>query len=826
MLRSSNLRIARLFIRGLLTLNENLQKTKKMQKPPPVPGRVAQSQKQQNKRLNVFLRMRPCSKPEDSVMEVLEPGNAEKQPHPTKIRTLLEAVAKNHAREYEFSQVFGPGVSQTKVYERTAAPLIGRLCSGNRVGESALLFSYGITGGGKTHTVLGDVRDQNNAEWGIVPRCLSQVLQKVSNTDLKVYLSFFEIYNENVFDLLPATKQKKSLYQVNLKPLKIREQRGQTVIKGLSKHQIQSLEHALSLVRKANESRHTATNHLNRHSSRSHCICQITVKHTSEPEAPPNDDSSVDTSTLIDEESATLWIVDLAGSERSKRTNVGSVRLKEASHINKSLMTLMGCLTRGERNFRDSKLTVLFMHHWMKHGKTSMIVNVHPSQDDYDETQHVLAYAISTKTIPNLERKESASTSTATTQVVEYDYHGRRKNATNESNAKTTAKRVLPSTKGVGAKPATKKASRAARVKAVDRKVPKQAPLRTASNQGRKRKEAPQSKVEAPAMNTKNDTEPISDTVNKKQKLEDSDIHKGLRLAQAEIEKLKAQNKKLSRQIETTETAVRAEVAEEMLAEMGAIRERYEDTISELKSKVAISKAVSEKKEKLDRAERKISELLEKIEECEDEMVRMSETHAVSQKAAQNKIRELQTELAEYKSQCSKLESSKVELIRNYEQLLGDGADSEHSAVEDEDQESRPIFCVERVRCATEPRPRRRLAINGDKALKPMETATPAKIQSVERSAFSQPKLRLGSESNQGEAKLSAIKAPRQPLGFLPVNAKHHNIENSNESSELLFPKKKAKRDPETGTYVRPRGRAPTGTVNWDEVKGAWTTAA
>ena len=51
--------------------------------------------------------------------------------------------------------------------------------------------------------------------------------------------------------------------------------------------------------------------------------------------------------------------------------------------------------------FRDSKLTHLFMGHLSGHSasRTRMIVNVNPSIEDFDETQHVLAYAIEARRV-------------------------------------------------------------------------------------------------------------------------------------------------------------------------------------------------------------------------------------------------------------------------------------------------------------------------------------------------------------------------------------------------------------------------------------------
>ena len=378
-------------------------------------------------RLKVYLRVRPCSGKEDSTIEILE--NSGGTSLPNTIRT-HPPVASNAAKtdrhpngdthsvkEYGFTSVLGPGTSQSSVFELTAAPLVNGLCRGNSIGKSALLFCYGITNAGKTHTVLGDPRKQES--WGLIPRTLSTVMQKVQHTDMEVCLSSFEIYNEHVIDLLPSEKDKHQPFAPHGNSLKIREgHHGRMVIPGLAEYKVDSVKTGLSLIRRAKEARHTAPNHLNRSSSRSHSITQITVRRRKLNNAQQENEQQI-------VEEAHLWIVDLAGNERAKRTNAGALRQREATFINKSLMNLMRCLTQTQKPYRDSKLTLLFMHHWCNPSNTTtMIVNAHGAPADYDETQHVLQYAISSKSVPVVASKAHASKQS---KAPEYDYDGRRK---------------------------------------------------------------------------------------------------------------------------------------------------------------------------------------------------------------------------------------------------------------------------------------------------------------------------------------------------------------------------------------------------------------
>jgi len=268
-----------------------------------------------------------------------------------------------------------------------------------------------------------------------------------TTTEYEFRMSCLEIYREQVYDLLP---QQESVpkndcndgaaagggvqhQQQQIPTLKIREnQYGEVVVAGLSTHVVRDQQHGLSLIQQAKKRRRTSDNRINAQSSRSHSVYQLclTKKTLS---------ASVSTTAAVAETTNNFWVVDLAGSERSKRTGASAVGVQEASQINKSLMTLMRCLKALESStssstsatasavsgggenasnnkpqqqaqpqkfppYRDSKLTHLLMRHMMSCSTTTsndskmrgpstvMIVNVHPSAADYDETQHVLSY--------------------------------------------------------------------------------------------------------------------------------------------------------------------------------------------------------------------------------------------------------------------------------------------------------------------------------------------------------------------------------------------------------------------------------------------------
>ena len=183
-------------------------------------------------------------------------------------------------------------------------------------------------------------------DWGIIPRSLHHMLSRVNTLNktpsggskLQLYMSYLEIYNEQIYDLLPVkTKNapKRPIYGPTA--LKLREsRRGRIFVRGLARHPVNDVQQGLDLADEAKKNRHTASNNINAASSRSHSICQFEIAYSraattgvgkgasSDAEASEyetDDDSSVSSAGSKKGRTSTIiWIVDLAGSERSKRT--------------------------------------------------------------------------------------------------------------------------------------------------------------------------------------------------------------------------------------------------------------------------------------------------------------------------------------------------------------------------------------------------------------------------------------------------------------------------------------------------------------------------
>ncbi|CAI9588612.1 unnamed protein product [Staurois parvus] len=262
-------------------------------------------------------------------------------------------------------------------------------------GYNACIFAYGQTGSGKSYTMMGTA-DQP----GLIPRLCSALFERTQKEEtdelsFKVEVSYMEIYNEKVRDLLDPKGSRQSL--------KVREHKVLgPYVDGLSKLAVTSYKDIESLMSEGNKSRTVAATNMNEESSRSHAVFNIILTHT-----------------ITDVQSATsgekvskLSLVDLAGSERATKTGAAGERLKEGSNINKSLTTLGLVISaladqgagKNKNKFvpyRDSVLTWLLKDSLGGNSKTAMVATVSPAADNYDETLSTLRYADRAKNIVN-----------------------------------------------------------------------------------------------------------------------------------------------------------------------------------------------------------------------------------------------------------------------------------------------------------------------------------------------------------------------------------------------------------------------------------------
>ncbi|CAF1935245.1 hypothetical protein Bca4012_074492 [Brassica carinata] len=273
---------------------------------------------------------------------------------------------------YAYDRVFGPTTTTRNVYDVAAHHVV----NGAMEGINGTIFAYGVTSSGKTHTMHGDQRSP-----GIIPLAVKDafsIIQETPNREFLLRISYMEIYNEVVNDLLnPAGHN-----------LRIREDKQGTFVEGIKEEVVLSPAHALSLIAAGEEQRHVGSTNYNLLSSRSHTIFTLTIE--SSPLGNKIKGEAVHLSQLN--------LVDLAGSESSKVETSG-LRRKEGSYINKSLLTLGTVISKltdvkaSHVPYRDSKLTRILQSSLSGHDRVSLICTVTPASSSSEETHNTLKFA-------------------------------------------------------------------------------------------------------------------------------------------------------------------------------------------------------------------------------------------------------------------------------------------------------------------------------------------------------------------------------------------------------------------------------------------------
>ncbi|XP_061385500.1 kinesin-like protein KIF13B isoform X4 [Danaus plexippus] len=284
--------------------------------------------------------------------------------------------------------------------QKTVFECLGRDILDNAFdGYNACIFAYGQTGSGKSYTMMGA---PGLDEGGIIPRLCNALFERIAVQQsppaltYKVEVSYMEIYNERVHDLLDPETTRRSL--------RVREHAVLgPYVDGLSQLAVTSFQDIDNLMAEGNKSRTVAATNMNSESSRSHAVFSVVLTQT-----------LCDAATgVTGEKVARLSLVDLAGSERAVKTGAVGDRLKEGSNINKSLTTLGLVISKladqssGKNNkdkfvpYRDSVLTWLLKDNLGGNSKTVMVATISPAADNYEETLSTLRYADRAKRIVN-----------------------------------------------------------------------------------------------------------------------------------------------------------------------------------------------------------------------------------------------------------------------------------------------------------------------------------------------------------------------------------------------------------------------------------------
>ncbi|RCV11702.1 hypothetical protein SETIT_2G207800v2 [Setaria italica] len=319
-------------------------------------------------RIHVAVRSRPLS-PEDA------------RSSPWRISGNTIAHSAQSFTRFEFDRIFGEECRTAEVYETRTKRIVDSVVRG----FNGTVFAYGQTNSGKTHTMRGSTNEP-----GIIPLAVQDLFQRIEehmDREFLVRMSYMEIYNEDINDLLVPEHRKLQIHESSEKGI---------FVAGLREEIVTCAEQVMDFMSFGESHRHIGETNMNLYSSRSHTIFRMVIESREK-----GDDNEVEDSCDAVRVSV-LNLVDLAGSERAAKTGAEGVRLKEGSHINKSLMTLGTVIKKlsegidgqgGHVPYRDSKLTRILQPALGGNSNTAIICNITLAQVHADETKSSLQFA-------------------------------------------------------------------------------------------------------------------------------------------------------------------------------------------------------------------------------------------------------------------------------------------------------------------------------------------------------------------------------------------------------------------------------------------------
>ncbi|XP_068168906.1 kinesin-like protein KIF23 isoform X2 [Antennarius striatus] len=359
----------------------------------PPPKKPSSNQKDP---VGVYCRVRPLGAEDgECCIEVIS-GSTIQLHAPEGFRTNRNGEFRE--TQYSFKKVFGVSVSQMELFEHVAKPLVDDLIHG----KNGLLFTYGVTGSGKTFTMTG-----SPGQGGLLPRSLDMIFSSIGpyqakryvfRTDEKngleiqnevdallerqrrennlpapkttsrqkldpdiadmikpeeaykadgvdedssysVFVSYIEIYNNYIYDLLEETQEDAIKPKPPQSKILREDQNHNMYVSGCMEVEVKSSEEAFQVFWKGQKRRKVANTCLNRESSRSHSV--FIIKLAQAPLDADGDNVLQDKNQVVVSQ---LCLVDLAGSERTGRTGAEGTRIREAGNINQSLLNLRICI--------------------------------------------------------------------------------------------------------------------------------------------------------------------------------------------------------------------------------------------------------------------------------------------------------------------------------------------------------------------------------------------------------------------------------------------------------------------------------------------------
>ncbi|XP_068563242.1 kinesin-like protein KIF14 [Cebidichthys violaceus] len=353
--------------------------------------------KMENSAVTVAVRVRPFNareKAEKALQVIFMNGQETAVQHPVSKQSYTFSYDFSFCSVDECDSTFA---SQQTVYETLAKPLLLRAFEG----FNTCLFAYGQTGSGKSYTMMGFGEEE-----GVIPRFCQELFTRLASmideeVKCHVEMSYFEVYNEKIHDLLVARDEPNQ----RTMPLRVREHPVHgPYVADLSANIVSSYNDIQGWLGLGNKQRATAATGMNDKSSRSHSVFTLTMTQTQTEfvEGEEHDHSII----------SRINLVDLAGSERCNSAQTSGDRLREGASINKSLLTLGKVISALSEQaltskkvftpYRESVLTWLLKESLGGNSKTAMIATLSPAGSNVEESLSTLRYAQQARTIINV----------------------------------------------------------------------------------------------------------------------------------------------------------------------------------------------------------------------------------------------------------------------------------------------------------------------------------------------------------------------------------------------------------------------------------------
>jgi Kinesin motor domain/Regulator of chromosome condensation (RCC1) repeat len=346
--------------------------------------------KKRKENIKVCIRMRPLLRPyEDEEIWSIDKNSISSRPIPLNPMDLSSAsfvslkerdIRRRYAdslgqNSFTFDHIYSINDTSEKIYNDICKPIVEYIMEG----FNGAVFMYGQTTSGKTYTMLGrpDLP-------GILPLSIQDIfnLSLSSTTTYTIWVSYLEIYNEQINDLLVPSS-------VNLK---VKENKENVYIQDLSKYEVKSFEQVIMIMNYGEEHRMYRETSIHEHSSRSHTIFRVYIE--------SKDQSSC--------KYGCLNLVDLAGSERLNEFEVKAhEQLGETGHINKSLFILANVINKLAEGrvqhipYRDSKLTRVLSQAIGGNSLSAIICTISPAAMNLNQTLSTLRFALRAKAVQN-----------------------------------------------------------------------------------------------------------------------------------------------------------------------------------------------------------------------------------------------------------------------------------------------------------------------------------------------------------------------------------------------------------------------------------------